>query len=171
MWHLLKAVAKQLAASSEWRVQQDCNPVPHELARHEPRTRHFSPSAFHCFGACPFALTLDRRTEQVSTPQQCSSVSILSSLCVDRTRNRSSSPGRGKDILFSSASKLALGPTHPSVEWVPGPLTLGVRRPGHETHHVLPNLIMRGAIPPFAYLHIFMVWSLIKHRDNFASSI
>ena len=34
-------------------------------------------------------------------------------------------PGMGKD--FFEASRLVLGPAHPSVTWVPGVLSLGVK--------------------------------------------
>jgi hypothetical protein len=34
--------------------------------------------------------------------------------------------------LFTTASITALGPTHPPIQWVPGALSLGVKRPGRE---------------------------------------
>jgi hypothetical protein len=40
---------------------------------------------------------------------------------------------RGLGIfLFTIASRPALGPTQPPIQWVPGALSLGVKRPGHE---------------------------------------
>jgi hypothetical protein len=33
----------------------------------------------------------------------------------------------------------ALGPTQPPIQWVPGALFLGVKRPGRETDHSLPS--------------------------------
>jgi hypothetical protein len=38
---------------------------------------------------------------------------------------------RGLGIfLFTTASRPAVGPTQPSIQWVPGTLSLGVKRPG-----------------------------------------
>jgi hypothetical protein len=43
---------------------------------------------------------------------------------------------RGLGIfLFTTASRTALGPTQPPIQWVPGALSLGVKRPGRETDH------------------------------------
>jgi hypothetical protein len=41
-------------------------------------------------------------------------------------------------FLFTTASRTALGPTQPPSQWVPGTLSLGVKRPGHEAHHSPP---------------------------------
>jgi hypothetical protein len=46
---------------------------------------------------------------------------------------------RGLGIfLFTTASSTALGPTQPPIQWVPGALSLGVKRPGREADHSLP---------------------------------
>jgi hypothetical protein len=42
-------------------------------------------------------------------------------------------------FLFTVASKTALGPTQPSIQWVPGALSLGVKWPGRETVHSPPS--------------------------------
>jgi len=42
-------------------------------------------------------------------------------------------------FLFAITSRLALGPTHPLIHWVPGALTLGVKQPGHEADHSPPS--------------------------------
>jgi hypothetical protein len=43
---------------------------------------------------------------------------------------------RGMGIfLFTTASRTALGPTQPPIQWVPGALSLGVKRPGREADH------------------------------------
>jgi hypothetical protein len=55
-------------------------------------------------------------------------------------------------IFFTTASRTALGPTQPPIQWVPGALSLGVKRPGREADHS----------PPSQYA--FMAWCLVKHR-------
>jgi hypothetical protein len=46
---------------------------------------------------------------------------------------------------FSHLSRLALGPTQPSVQWAPG-LSRGKERPGHDADPSLPSsaVIMKG---------------------------
>jgi hypothetical protein len=47
---------------------------------------------------------------------------------------------RGLGIfLFTTASRMALGPTQPPVQWVPGTLSLGVKQPGREAYHSPPS--------------------------------
>jgi hypothetical protein len=41
-------------------------------------------------------------------------------------------------FLFTTASRTALGPTQPPIRWVPGALSLGVKRPGREADHSPP---------------------------------
>jgi hypothetical protein len=38
-----------------------------------------------------------------------------------------------------TASRTTLGPTQPPIQWVPGTLSLGVKRPGRETDHSHPS--------------------------------
>jgi hypothetical protein len=42
-------------------------------------------------------------------------------------------------FLFTTVSRTALGPTQPPIKWVPGALSLGVKRPGREADHSLPS--------------------------------
>jgi hypothetical protein len=49
-----------------------------------------------------------------------------------------SSPGRGWEY-FTTASKPALGPTELPIQWIPGALSLGVKRPGREADHSPPS--------------------------------
>jgi hypothetical protein len=58
-------------------------------------------------------------------------------------------------ILLASASRPALGPTQPSIQWVPVVLSPGVKRgrgvtlTTHPTHpHLVPRLSMSRSIPP-----------------------
>jgi hypothetical protein len=41
-------------------------------------------------------------------------------------------------FLFTTASRPALGPTQPPIQWVPGALSLWVRRPGREADQSPP---------------------------------
>jgi hypothetical protein len=38
-------------------------------------------------------------------------------------------------LLFATASRPALGPTQPHIQWVPGALSLGVKQQGCEADH------------------------------------
>jgi len=42
-------------------------------------------------------------------------------------------------FLFTTASRIALRPTQPPIQWVPGALSLRVKRPGRETDHSPPS--------------------------------
>jgi hypothetical protein len=47
---------------------------------------------------------------------------------------------RGLGIfLFNTASRMALGPTQPPTQWVPGALSLGVKRQRRESDHSPPS--------------------------------
>jgi hypothetical protein len=41
-------------------------------------------------------------------------------------------------FLFTTASRTALGPTQTPIQWVPGALSLGLKRPGREADHSPP---------------------------------
>jgi hypothetical protein len=42
-------------------------------------------------------------------------------------------------LLIITASRPALGPTQPPIQWVPGALSLGVKRPGRKADHSPPT--------------------------------
>jgi hypothetical protein len=42
-------------------------------------------------------------------------------------------------FLYSTASRPALGSTHPPIQWAPGALSWGVKRPGREAYNSLPS--------------------------------
>jgi hypothetical protein len=70
------------------------------------------------------------------------------------------------NFFFTTASRPALEPTQPSVQWVPVALSLGVKRRGVKltTHvHVVPRSRMRGAIPSLPQ-YAFIAWCLVKKK-------
>jgi hypothetical protein len=48
-------------------------------------------------------------------------------------------PARLEIFLFTTAFRTALGPTQLPIQWVPGALPLGVKRPGREADHSPPS--------------------------------
>jgi hypothetical protein len=65
--------------------------------------------------------------------------------------------------------RTALGSTQPPIQWVPGALSVGVKRPAHEADHSPPSSAEIEECVEL-YLHsqyAFMAWCLVKHRDNF----
>jgi hypothetical protein len=71
---------------------------------------------------------------------------------------------RGLGIfLFTTASRTALGPSQPPMQWVPGALSLGVKRPVREADHshLVPkskNEWSYTSVPQYA----FMAWCSTK---------
>jgi hypothetical protein len=68
-------------------------------------------------------------------------------LLLSPTRNASSlhfayilNSQKGLRIFFTTVSTLALGPTKPPIQWMPGALSLGVKRPGREADHSPPTI-------------------------------
>jgi hypothetical protein len=96
--------------------------------------------------------------------------------------DRSIIPDRGKGgiiFLFTTASRPGLGPAQPLIQWVSRPLTPGVKGLMRESDHSSPstaevkyawnstcNTPSRG-VACFSKRHVFMVWFLVKHSDNF----
>jgi hypothetical protein len=68
-------------------------------------------------------------------------------------------------FLFNTASRMALRPTQPPIQWVPRALFLGVKWLGREADHSPQSRAggqrMSGAIPPLPQ-YAFMVWCSVK---------
>jgi hypothetical protein len=99
-----------------------------------------------------------------------SSVGIALGYGLDDRGSRVRFPAGLGISLYTTASGTALGPTQPPIQWVPGTLSLGVKRPGVKltTHlHLVPRLKISGAIHPLTLRLHGVVLSLKKHRDNF----
>jgi len=78
---------------------------------------------------------------------------------------------RGLGIfLFTTASRTALDPTQPPIQWVPGFLSLGVKRPGREADHSPPS---SAEVEERVEIHFHSPstpsWrsAQLKHGDNF----
>jgi hypothetical protein len=73
-------------------------------------------------------------------------------------------------FLFTTASRTALGPTQPPIKWVPGVLSLRVKRPGREADHSPPS---SAEVKEYVELYFHSPntpsWrgAQLKHRDNF----
>jgi hypothetical protein len=72
-------------------------------------------------------------------------------------------------FLFTTASRMALGPTQPPIQWVPGALSLGVKWPGCEADHSPPSSaeVKNACSYTSTPQYVFTAWCLVKHRDNF----
>jgi hypothetical protein len=79
---------------------------------------------------------------------------------------------RGLGIcLFTTKSRTALGPTQPPIQWAPGALSVGVKRPGREADHSSPSsaevkewmeLYLHSPTPSLRFVQFKK-----KLRDNF----
>jgi hypothetical protein len=78
---------------------------------------------------------------------------------------------RGLGIfLFTTASRTVLGPTQPPIQWVPGALSLGVKRPRREAHHSPPSSVeVEECVELYLHSPNTPSWrgAWLKHRNNF----
>jgi hypothetical protein len=74
-------------------------------------------------------------------------------------------------FLLSTANIPAPGPTQPPVQWIPGSVSVWVKRPGMKLaeHSPLSGAEVKngGAIPTLPYIFSWFGACLIKHRNNF----
>jgi hypothetical protein len=76
-------------------------------------------------------------------------------------------------FLFTTASRTALRPTQPPIQWVPRALCLAVKRPGREADHSPSSAEIKEWVE--LYLHSPNMPSRrgaqLKHRDNFTFTL
>jgi hypothetical protein len=85
-------------------------------------------------------------------------------------------------LLLVTASKPALGLTHPPIQFVPRALTRGIKRPEREGHNSIPSSVeVKNAwrytsTSPYVFMTLYLikyrvcvlkVECLVKHRGNF----
>jgi hypothetical protein len=65
-------------------------------------------------------------------------------------------------------SRSAVGPTQPPIQWVPGALSLGVKRPGREADHLSPSSVeVKNAWSHTSTSqYAFMAWCSVKARGQ-----
>jgi hypothetical protein len=104
----------------------------------------------------------------LNLPSRDSSVGIALGYGLDDRGSRVWFPAGARNF-FTTASRTALGPTHPPIHWVPGALSLGVKQLGREADHSPPSsAVVKNpwSLPPLPH-YVFMAWCLVKNRDNF----
>jgi hypothetical protein len=71
-------------------------------------------------------------------------------------------------FLSATASRPALGPIQPPVQWVPA-----VKRPRREADHSFPSSAEVKNACSLTHLlkYVLMAWCLVKHRRDFTSSL
>jgi hypothetical protein len=73
-------------------------------------------------------------------------------------------------FLFTIASRTALEPTQPHIQWVPGALSLGIKRLGSEAYHSPPrSAVVKDCVELYLHSPNTPSWrcAQLKHRDNF----
>jgi hypothetical protein len=81
------------------------------------------------------SIDLFRTVSKLMMMSQDGSVGIATGFGLD---GRGSIPP-GQEIFLFTVSRPALGPTHPPVQYAPGALSLGVKRPWREADHSPPS--------------------------------
>jgi hypothetical protein len=75
-------------------------------------------------------------------------------------------------FLFTTTSRMALGPTQPPIQWVQGAHSLGVKWPGCEADHSSPSSAkIKECMDIYLNSTNMPAWHVAqlkkKHRDNF----
>jgi hypothetical protein len=85
-----------------------------------------------------------------------------------RPSGLTSSPGRIKNLFFSTPSRPPLGPTQPPIKWVPGDLSPGVKQPGREADHSSPTStkVKKTWVYTSTPTYVFIAQCLISHAQG-----
>jgi hypothetical protein len=94
---------------------------------------------------------------------------IIISICLQRATGWTSGilgfdSRQGLEIIFTTASRMALGPTQPPIQWLIETLFLGVKRPGRESDHSptssaeVKNALIISPLPQY----VFTAWCWVK---------
>jgi hypothetical protein len=68
-------------------------------------------------------------------------------------------------FVFIAVSRLALGPTQPPIQWVPGALSLGVMRPGREADHLSPSSVkVKECVELYLHSRSTSLWRSAQFR-------
>jgi hypothetical protein len=82
---------------------------------------------------------------------------------------------RGLGIfLFTTASGTTLGPTQPPIQWVPGAVSLGVKRQECEADHSPPSSAeVKECVELYLHSPDVLSWrgAKLKYRDNFTFTL
>jgi hypothetical protein len=76
---------------------------------------------------------------ETSYPSQDSAVGIVTGYRLDDQEVEIRVPVGSRIFISPLSSRPALGPTQPSLQWVPEALSPGVKRPGHEADNSPPT--------------------------------
>jgi hypothetical protein len=70
-------------------------------------------------------------------------------------------------IFPITASRTALGPNQPPIQWVPGALSLGIKRPRCEADHSPPSSAeVKERVELYLHQHSFMAWCSTKAQGQ-----
>jgi hypothetical protein len=100
-----------------------------------------------------------------------SSVGIVLGYGLTNLGSRVRFPAEAGIFLFTTASRTSMGPTQPTIQWVSGALSLGLKRPEREADHLSPSSAkVKECVEPYLHSPNTPSWldaQLKKHRDNF----
>jgi hypothetical protein len=84
------------------------------------------------------SVTLDRYKQKLNLLSHTSSVVIALGYGLDDRDSRVRVPAGAGNFSLNHRVQNGSGPTQPPIQWVPGALSLGLKRPGRESDHSPP---------------------------------